>query len=410
MTVRIEDPAKSGMSDERLAGIEPYFRSKYVDTGKLPGVLTLVARRGQVVHLGTSGWRDVEAGLPVAEDTVYRLYSMTKPVTSVALMQLYEQGMFQLDDPVGRFLPELASLTVWSADGDPLPCAAPMTIQHLLTHTSGLTYGFLMEHEVDALYRAQGVGTLELAGDRPTGDLASMVTRLGQLPLLFEPGTRWNYGVSTDVCGHLVEVLSGMPFDEYLAERVFAPLGMEQTGFSVRPDAVDRFAACYTPGRSGGLHRIDDPATSRFLSRPEMLSGGGGLVGTVGDYLRFCTMLLNKGELGGTRLLGRKTVEFMTANHLPGNGDLSSMGRPVFSETSYDGIGFGLGFSVMLDPPRAHVIGSRGEFAWGGAASTMFWVDPAEELIGMLLTQLIPSSTYPIRREMRVLTYQALVD
>jgi CubicO group peptidase (beta-lactamase class C family) len=399
------DPGKVGMSADRLAQIAPYFRTKYVDTGKLPGVLTLVARRGSLVHLEVSGRRDVEGGLAVTPETVYRLYSMTKPVTSVALMQLYEQGLFQLDDPVGRFIPELGALTVWSPDGDPVPCSSPMTVQHLLTHTSGLTYGFLMESEVDALYRERGVGTLEHGGT-----LESMVTALASLPLLFEPGTRWNYGVSTDVCGRLVEVLSGQSLDAYIRTHIFEPLGMVDTAFSVPPGAGDRFAACYTPSREGGLHRIDDPLTSSYLSAPTFLSGGGGLVGTAADYLRFCTMLLNRGELDGHRLLGRKTVEYMTRNHLPTGGDLTSMGRPVFSETSYDGIGFGLGFSIMLDPARAHVMGSPGEFAWGGAASTMFWVDPAEELIGMLLTQLVPSSTYPIRREMRVLTYQALTD
>jgi CubicO group peptidase (beta-lactamase class C family) len=392
------------MAEDRLARIEPYFRAKYVDTGLLPGVLTLVARRGKVVHIGCSGWRDVEAGRPVSADTVYRLYSMTKPVTSVGLMQLYERGLFQLDDPVSRFLPELADLRVWTPGGEPVPASSPVTIHHLLTHTSGFTYGFLMETEVDALYRERGVGLFEGGGD-----LATMVSALGTLPLLFEPGTRWNYGVSTDVCGRLIEVLTDEPLDLYLSSKVFEPLEMVDTGFMVREEQQPRFAACYIPGPNG-LQRFDDPATSPYLTRPTLLSGGGGLVGTAGDYVRFCAMLLNGGELDGRRVLGRKTVGYMTANHLPANGDLTSMGRPVFSETSYDGIGFGLGFSVLLDPVRAHIIGSPGEYAWGGAASTMFFVDPSEELIALLLTQLVPSSTYPVRREMRALTYQALVD
>ena len=403
--VSVEEPAKVGLSAERLGRIGPYFRSKYVDPGRLAGVLTLVARRGQVVHLATSGQRDLERGAALSADTVFRLYSMTKPVTSVALMTLYEEGLFQLDDPVSRWLPELGDLSVHVAGGGRVANEVPITVQHLLTHTSGLTYGFLMETEVDALYRERGVGNLELRGD-----LASMVSALGELPLLFTPGTRWNYSVSTDVCGRLVEVLSGRPLDAFISDRVFAPLGMTETGFCVAADQRERFAACYTPHRDGRVHRIDDPAASPYLHAPSFLSGGGGLVGTAGDYLRLCTMLLNRGELDGVRILGRKTVELMTTNHLPTGGDLSSMGRPVFSETSYDGIGFGLGFSVMLDPARAHVVGSPGEFAWGGAASTMFWVDPREELIGMLLTQLVPSSTYPLRREMKVLTYQALVD
>ncbi|MHB8465191.1 MAG: serine hydrolase domain-containing protein [Acidimicrobiales bacterium] len=401
----LEDPAKVGMSAERLDRIGPYFESRYVDTGKLPGVLTLVARRGQVVHLGVSGQRDVERGAPLTEDTVVRLYSMTKPVTSVALMSLYERGMFQLDDPVGHFIPELADLDVYQPDGSRAPSPVPVTIQQLLTHTSGFTYGFLMETEVDALYRQRGVGGLQ-----HDGDLSSMIAALGELPLLFEPGTRWNYGVSTDICGRLVEVLSGQTLDAFFTDHIFGPLGMHDTAFFVAPAHADRFAACYTPSRSGGLYRIDDPETSAYVAPPTFLSGGGGLVGTAGDYLRFATMLLNRGELDGVRILSRKTVDYMTGNHLPTGGDLGSMGRPVFSETSYDGIGFGLGFSVMLDPARAHVMGSPGEYAWGGAASTMFWVDPAEELIGMLLTQLLPSSTYPVRRQMRVLTYQALTD
>jgi len=414
--MQVEDPAKAGMAADRLDRIEPYFRARYVEDERLPGVLTAVARRGQLVHLAASGRRDVERDLPLTADTVFRLYSMTKPVTSVALMQLYEQGAFQLDDPASRYLPELADCGVHVPGGGRVAAEGPITIQHLLSHTSGLTYGFLNETEVDALYRDKGVGDLNARGD-----LASMMTALADLPLLFEPGTRWNYSVSTDVCGRLVEVLSGEGLDEYFAAHIFEPLGMVDTGFSVRPDQQDRFAACYLPhqgaalgrpvdGSRRGLHRIDDPETSSYLEPPAFLSGGGGLVGTAADYLRFCTMLLNKGELDGARVLGRKTVDYMTVNHLSSGGDLTSMGRPRFSETSYDGIGFGLGFSVMLDPARAHVMGSAGEFAWGGAASTMFWVDPAEELIGLLLTQLIPSATYPLRREMKVLAYQALVD
>ena len=415
--MQVEDPAKVGMAADRLDRIAPYFRSRYVEPGKLPGVLTAVARRGQLVHLACSGHRDLERDVPMTEDTVFRLYSMTKPLTSVALMQLYEQGAFQLDDPASRYLPELADLSVHVPGGGAVRAEGPITIQHLLSHTSGLTYGFLNETEVDALYRESGVGDLH-----NTGDLAAMMTALAGLPLLFEPGTRWNYSVSTDVCGRLVEVLSGHSLDAYFAANVLGPLGMGDTGFAVRPDQRDRFAACYVPhqgaalglpvdgSRTHRLFRADDPQDSPYLAPPQFLSGGGGLVGTVADYLRFCTMLLNKGELDGTRILGRKTVEYMTTNHLASGGDLTSMGRPRFSETSYDGIGFGLGFSVMLDPAKAHVMGSPGEFAWGGAASTMFWVDPAEELIGLFMTQLIPSATYPVRREMKVLAYQALID
>jgi len=403
--MNVEDPEKVGMSAARLERIAPYFQTHYVDTGLLPGVLTVVARRGRVVHLAATGRRDVERDIPLTADTVFRLYSMTKPVTSVALMTLYERGLFQLDDPVAKFLPELGDLWVHVPGGGRLPCEAPMTVQHLLSHTSGFTYGFFMETEVDALYRQRGVGEFEL-----NGTLGDMVEALGELPLLFQPGTRWNYGVSTDVCGRLVEVLSGQSLGEFFASQIFGPLGMTETGFSVRADQAARFAACYRPDATGGMALYDDPVGSNYLRRPGLLSGGAGLVGTAGDYLRFCTMLLNKGELDGARILGRKTVEYMTTNHLSSGGDLASMGRPVFSETSYEGVGFGLGFSVMLDPARAHVIGSPGEFAWGGAASTMFWIDPAEELVGMLFTQLVPSSTYPIRREMKVLTHGAITE
>lgn len=403
-----EKPEALGMDGERLARI-PRFFQRYVDEAKLPGALTLVSRRGQVVHCETIGSADVEAGTPVATDTLFRIYSMTKPVTSVALMTLYEEGRFQLDDPVSRFIPAFADLAVW-ADGTPLQYtttfpAREMTVRDLLTHTSGLTYGFMARHPVDALYRTRGIGGLERVGT-----LETMVDGLAELPLLFSPGSRWSYSVATDVCGRLVELLSGTTLDRFLAERIFEPLGMVDTGFHVPDDRLERFAACYQKGQDGTAQLVDPPATSSFREPPAFLSGGGGLVSTAGDYHRFAAMLLGRGELDGARILGRKTVELMTMNHLPGGGDLTTMGQAVFSETSYAGIGFGLGFSVMLDPATAQVTGTVGEYAWGGAASTMFWVDPAEELIGMMLTQLLPSGCWPIRREMRSLTYQALVD
>jgi CubicO group peptidase (beta-lactamase class C family) len=403
-----EEPEALGLDGERLARIPRFFQS-YVDDGKLAGVLTLVSRRGQVVHCEARGSADVEAGTPMAADTVVRIYSMTKPVTSVALMALHEEGRFQLDDPVSRFIPAFADLRVW-ADGTPLQFVTTfpereMTIRDLLTHTSGLTYGFMARHPVDALYRRRGIGGLD-----KVGTLAGMVDSLAELPLLFSPGTRWSYSVATDVCGHLVELLSGTSLDRFLQERIFEPLGMVDTGFHVPDEQLDRFAACYQRGADGTAQLIDPPATSAYRQPPSFLSGGGGLVSTAGDYHRFCSMLLGGGVLDGVRILGRKTVGYMTLNHLPGGGDLTSMGQPVFSETSYDGIGFGLGFSVTIDPAAAQVVSSAGEYAWGGAASTMFWIDPAEELIGIMLTQLIPSGSWPIRREMRTLTYQALVD
>jgi CubicO group peptidase (beta-lactamase class C family) len=413
----VEKPEDLGLSSERLARIGPFFEDRYVATGKLPGILTLVARRGQVAALACSGWLDVAERTPLDPDTIYRIYSMTKPIVSVALMTLYEEGCFQLDDPVSRFIPEFADLRVWD-DGTPDSYRTrflerEMNVRDLLTHTSGLTYGFMGRHPVDALYRRRGVEGRSVMTDAtadPSVDLAAMVAKLAELPLVFTPGSRWSYSVATDVCGHLIQLMSGERLDAFLARRIFEPLRMVDTGFSVPEDRADRLAACYALTPKGPLTLTDAAATSSYLTAPTFLSGGGGLVSTAADYLRFATMLLGGGELDGVRVLGRKTVEFMTANHLPTGGDLTSMGQPVFSETSYDGIGFGLGVSVMLDPVRAAVVGSVGEFGWGGAASTVFWVDPREELIGMALTQLIPSSSYPIRREMKALTYQALID
>jgi CubicO group peptidase (beta-lactamase class C family) len=417
-TIAVTDkPEDLGLSSSRLARIGPFFEQAYVAAGRLPGVLTLVARRGQVASLACVGDRDLAAGRPVEADTIFRMYSMTKPITSVALMMLYEEGRFQLDDPVSRFLPELGGLRVWE-DGTPLsfrtvPAERDVTVRDLLTHTAGFTYGFMGRHPLDALYRRRGVeGRAVLAPQEgePSADLAELVAKLGDLPLLFTPGSRWSYSVATDVCGHLVERLSGRPFDAFLSERILGPLDMVDTGFSVTAEQADRLASCYAFTAADPLVEVDAPATSSYLTPPTYLSGGGGLVSTAADYLRFALMLLNGGELDGQRVLGRKTVEYMTVNHLPTGGDLASMGQRVFSETTYEGIGFGLGFSVVLDPVRAAVVGSAGEYAWGGAASTMFWVDPREELVVLLLTQLLPSSTYPIRRQMKALTYQALID
>jgi CubicO group peptidase (beta-lactamase class C family) len=404
----LDKPKEVGLSRKRLARIQPFFEERYVATGKLPGVLTLVARRGQVAHLGCSGLRNVATGEKMTEDTIFRIYSMTKPIVSVALMSLYEEGHFQLDDPVSRFIPSWANLRVWS-DGtaDGYTTAFPereMQIRDLLTHTSGLTYGFMGRHPLDSLYRRRGV---ESEGSET---LAEMVDKLAELPLLFSPGTRWSYSVATDVCGHLCEVISGRRLDDLLKQRIFEPLGMVDTAFSVPAEKAHRLGANYAWTAKDPRVLFDDPATSSYRTPPSFLSGGGGLVSTLQDYLRFALMLANRGELDGRRILGRKTVEHMTLNHLPGGVDLAAMGQKVFSEISYEGIGFGLGFSVMLDPARAAVVGSVGEHGWGGAASTMFWVDRSEELVGVLLTQLMPSSTHPIRRELKALTYQALID
>jgi CubicO group peptidase (beta-lactamase class C family) len=378
-----------------------------VGDGRLAGISTTVLRRGRVVYQRCEGHADLARGTPMTDDTIVRIYSMTKPLTSAAIMMLYEEGRFQLDDPITRFLPYFANMRVCVGGSrgklDTVPAARDITFRDLLTHTSGLTYGFMEASPVDAQYRAQGVDF-----QAQETSLEDVVKRLAAVPLLAHPGAAWNYSVATDVLGHLVAVVSGRPFEEFLRERVTVPLGMDDTDFHV-PDAKHgRFAANYARGADGKLALIDDPTTSRYLRPRELCSGGGGLVSTSGDYMRFCRMMLNKGEFEGVRLLGRKTVELMMSNHL--RGDMGDMGQARFSESSYEGIGFGLGFSVMLDPARAQILGTPGECAWGGAASTAFWIDPVEEMAVVMLTQLMPSSTYPIRRELRVLTYQAIID
>lgn len=392
-------PEDVGLSGSRLYKID-HLTHRYIDEGKLPGTITLVARRGEIVHLSCQGKMDIEADKAMEEDTIFRIYSMTKPVTSVALMMLYEDGRFLLDDPVSRFIPGFAHLRVHTDSGlvDP---EREMTIRDLLTHTAGLTYGFMRSSPVDAIYRDQHV--------EQSADLDEMVDKLCDIPLLFSPGTRWSYSVATDVCGYLVQKIADTPFDEFLQEQIFEPLDMIDTGFHVPEDKIHRLAANYERTADEGLQLADSPESSPYAQKRGLLSGGGGLVSTAADYHRFAEMLRGGGLYDGVRLLGRKTVELMTMNHLPTGGDLTSMGQPVFSETPYDGIGFGLGFSVMLDPAKAQILGTTGEFAWGGAASTYFFVDPAEEMVVMLLTQLMPSSAYPIRRELRVLAYQSLI-
>ncbi|ONG48368.1 serine hydrolase [Pseudoroseomonas deserti] len=402
----LTSPEAVGLCPQRLGRIADWAES-WVASGRLPGLTTLVARRGQVAHLHSTGLADVARGTRMTPETVLRIYSMTKPLTSLALLMLYEEGRFQLDDAITRFLPEFRDMrvAVGGARGkvETVPAIRDITFRDLLTHTSGLTYGFMQAGLVDGLYRDHGV-------DFQTAEasLAEVVGRLAALPLIAQPGTAWNYSVSTDVIGHLVAVISGQNFDAFLRERVLRPLGMKETDFHVTEAQRPHFAANYARSAEGGLTLIDDPATSRFLTPPRVCSGGGGLVSTVGDYWRFCQLMLNRGVLDGTRLLGRKTVELMTANHL--NGDMAAMGQARWSESTAEGIGFGLGFSVMLNPARAQITGTPGEFAWGGAASTAFWIDPAEEMAVILLTQMTPSSTYPIRRELRVLSYAAVVD
>jgi CubicO group peptidase (beta-lactamase class C family) len=350
---------------------------------------------------------DVERAVPVQEDTIYRIYSMTKPITSVAFMQLVERGLVALDDPVHKYIPAWKDLGVFNgglmATFRTKPVDRPMLIVDLLRHTSGLTYAFQQSTNVDAAYRNLGIGDVERKGT-----LDEMIEKLADVPLDFSPGTAWNYSVSTDVLGYLVGKISGTSFDEYLRTNIFDPLGMPDTDFYVHAGAESRLAACYASGALGlpaadagppKMLLLDNPEKSAYLQPTTMLSGGGGLVSTASDYLRF-----------GRMLLSPKTIELMTMNHLPGNADLPALSRSLFSEAAFNGIGFGLGFSVIIDITKVMIPGSNGNYSWGGAASTYFWVDPSEELICIFMTQLLPSTTYPIRRELATLVYSAFTE
>jgi CubicO group peptidase (beta-lactamase class C family) len=401
------EPGEVGFDADRLARIDRYLRP-YVDDGRLAGWTVAVTRRGQVAHLSHHGRRDVEADLPVTDDTLWRIYSMTKPITSVAAMMLYEQGALELNDPISRWIPEFADTRVYRAGpatgAATVPATEPIRVWHLLTHTSGLTYGFHHAHPVDEMYRLAGY---EFVAPDDV-DLATACAAFARFPLLFQPGTEWNYGVSTDVLGRVVEVVSGQSLDAFFAEHILGPLGMDETVWSVAPGDADRLATLYLAGRDGLVtnRTLGDHATRP----PSLFAGGGGLVSTAGDYHRFTQMLLRRGELDGARLLGPRTVAYMTRNHLPGGADLEAFGRPIFAESSYRGVGFGLGFSVVDDAAPGKVLTSPGEYAWGGMASTAFYVDPAEDVTAMFFTQFLPSSTYPIRSRLRALVQQAIVD
>lgn len=381
-------PEDVGMSAARLKRITPVIQ-QWVDKGKIPGALTMIAREGRLVHFEKFGMQDVASAKPIEFDTIFRIYSMTKPITSIAVMMLYEEGHFQLNAPVSHFIPEFYEMKVYANHGDAIvDTERPMTIKHLLTHTAGLIYGGEWDHPINQRYNE---------ADFYGGDLAHMAKELGEIPLLHQPGDAWNYGMSTDVLGYLVEVVSGIPFADFLKKRIFEPLGMVDTDFSVPEDKADRYATLYEPSDDGGIQVISDaPVSSGPLSF--FHSGGAGLQSTAADYLRFCQMMLNDGELDGVRLLGRKTVELISMNHI--SDDWQPLERT--------GCGFGLGFAVVTNVADTHALGSHGTYNWGGLASTVFWIDPVEELIGILMTQLIGDS--PFHAQFRVLTYQAIVD
>ncbi|GAA1878805.1 serine hydrolase domain-containing protein [Pseudonocardia ailaonensis] len=394
------DPAEVGLDAERLGRIDRHF-ARYVDEGKLAGWSVAVARRGRVAHLAHHGLRDIEAALPVEDDTIWRIYSMTKPVTSVAALMLWEEGALELTDPVAKYIPAFADTRVYRSGSavNPGTVAAvePMRVWHLLTHTSGLTYGFHHAHSVDEMYRGKG----HEFGPPRGQDLATACDTWAGLPLLFQPGTEWNYGVSTDVLGRVVEVASGMSLAEFFAARILGPLGMTDTGFHVTD--TDRLATLYGPGL-----RRNRALGDAITEEPTYLSGGGGLASTLHDYHRFAQMLARGGELDGVRLLGPRTLAYATRNHLPAGADLETFGRPLFSESVFAGVGFGLGFSVAVDPVPGRQLHGQGEYGWGGLASTTFHVDPVEELTVVFMTQLVPSSTYPIRSQLRVLVSSAV--
>ncbi len=408
-TIRSTDAAQLGFDPARLARIDEHF-GRYVDDGRLAGWQLVVTRRGEVAHASTYGLRDREAGAPVADDTLWRIYSMTKPITSVAAMMLWEEGRFELTDEIGRWLPEFADMRVYSKGSAlkpyTVPAIEPIRVWHLLTHTAGLTYGWMQTSVVDGLYRAAGYDLYP----PPEVDLAEASRVFGTLPLLFQPGTAWGYSVATDVLGRLIEVVSGQSLDTFLTDRVLRPLGMDDTCWYVDGTDTARLAALYAADPATGRAVRHDAIGDLAYEKPTLLSGGGGLISSAADYHRFTQALVRGGELDGVRLLAPRTVRFMTRNHLPGGQDLGTLSTGGFAETSLDGIGFGLGFAVVDDPIPSRLPSSAGEYYWGGVASTAFWIDPVEEITALFFTQLVPSSAWPIRPQLRQLVYSALLD
>jgi CubicO group peptidase (beta-lactamase class C family) len=411
-------PEAVGFSASRLARLDEAMRRRYVDSGRLPGLLTMVYRRGRLAHTGMSGHMDLERGTPMREDAIFRVYSMSKPITAVALMTLAEEGLIGLDDDVAAHIPSWRNLGVYATGvpslvpGGPAgflttPVKRPMKVVDLVTHTAGLTYGFMNRTSVDRAYREARVAEFGTEGG-----LDAMVEQLASLPLEFSPGTAWNYSVSIDVLGYLVQRLSGVSFGEFLRTRLFEPLGMTDTAFWCPPEKINRFASCYQPKEGGGLKVQDDAGESTYAAPPSLESGGGGLVSTAHDYMRFCRMMLQGGSLDGAQILSPKTVALFSLNHLPGNRELADMAPPgLFSEAGYSGIGFSIGCGVTIDVVKTRLPGTPGEFFWGGAASTAFWVDPREELAVVFMTQVLGSEArLPLRRDLRTLVYAAMTE
>jgi CubicO group peptidase (beta-lactamase class C family) len=402
------EPDAAGMREDRLERITEHFGRNFVDTGKIAGCQITVVRGGHVAYYRSLGLMDRERDVAMADDAIFRIYSMTKPIASVALMQLYERGMFQLLDPVHRYIPEWRTLQVGevAADGS-VTLVKPkrsMNMRDVLMHTTGLPGSLFPDNPID---QAFADARRALGREQTLEDVTAL---LAQHPLKFHPGTHWNYGLSTDIVGRLVEILSGQPFDEYLRREIYEPLGMIDTGFYVPAGSLSRLAACYQYRPANSPKLMEGQFANRVTRPHPYLSGAGGLVSTTRDYVAFCQMLANGGQLDGRRVLGRKTIELMTANHLPGGATLQDLAVGGFGEAGFEGVGFGLGFAVGLGPAATAMAGSAGEYYWGGAASTAFWVDPAEDLFAVFMTQLFPSIAYPFRAQLRALVYQAIDD
>ena len=403
----------TGLDAGRLERITDHIERNYIASQKIMGCQVAVARHGHLAYQKSFGSMDLERNKPMADDAIFRIYSMTKPITSVALMTLYEKGYFQLNDPISRYVPSWKNHRVWvSGEGEEMVTEAPkrpVSFRDVLSHTGGFTYGgglpgVGIQHPVDKIYRE-----LKIRSSGTADTMEGFLDKLAQVPLLYQPGERWMYSLSTDICGALVEIISGKPFAEYLQDEIFGPLGMNDTSFFVAPDKVDRFCANYQRGPDKKLKLIDDPATSDFTKDPAFKSGGGGLTGTIADYMKFCEMLRRGGELDGHRVIGPRTLAMMHMNHLAGGKDLTQMAIGSFSETSNEGVGFGLGFASTMDEVSTGSLGA-GDYYWGGAASTIFLVDPKEDLTMVFMTQLMPSGTFNFRGQLKSLIYSAIVD
>ena len=402
----LSDPTELGFDPARLARIDAHLKVKYIDGGRFPHAALLIGRGDEIAHLSVMG--DARPGQPLKSDAIFRIASMTKPVTSVAFMQLVEQGRIALGDPITKVLPEFGKTGVFVSGGGNTPFvtrppATPIRMIDLLRHTSGLTYSFQERSNIDAAYRKFGFERWD------TESVDVFIEQLSSLPIEFDPGTAWNYSVSTDVLGAIIERLSGQSLAAYFAEHIFAPLGMVDTQFDVAAQEIHRLPDCYVWDPVNRMKLYDAGASSAWSRKPGYYSGGGGLTSTLADYHRFARMLLNGGELDGARIVAPHTLRLMASNHLPGGGDLTQMSKSLFSESDNAGIGFGLGFGTVIDATATMTHCNTGEFYWGGMFSTAFFVDPVDDVIMIFMTQLMPSSAYPVRREIKTMLYSALV-